>query len=154
MKSRLIASLFFLVGILIPSTAEARQEDHQRNYNNCLHAYVACNPSQLTDAEKAAVQQAAHQLNYNACLHRYVGCDTSRLTDSEKATIGSQSTSTAVPNSSPRYYTNKDGQRVQSPTYYDKAPAGATAQCRDGTYNFSQHHQGTCSHHGGVVKWF
>jgi hypothetical protein len=29
----------------------------------------------------------------------------------------------------------------------------ATAQCRDGTYSFSQHHQGTCSHHGGVSGW-
>jgi Protein of unknown function (DUF3761) len=32
-------------------------------------------------------------------------------------------------------------------------PPGATAQCRDGTYSFSQHHSGTCSHHGGVAKW-
>ncbi len=32
-------------------------------------------------------------------------------------------------------------------------PPGATAVCRDGTYSFSQHHSGTCSHHGGVAKW-
>ena len=32
-------------------------------------------------------------------------------------------------------------------------PAGATAKCRDGTLSFSQHHQGTCSHHGGVSAW-
>jgi Protein of unknown function (DUF3761) len=32
-------------------------------------------------------------------------------------------------------------------------PAGATARCRDGTYSFSQHHSGTCSHHGGVAAW-
>ena len=32
-------------------------------------------------------------------------------------------------------------------------PAGATAQCRDGTYSFSQHRSGTCSHHGGVARW-
>jgi hypothetical protein len=32
-------------------------------------------------------------------------------------------------------------------------PAGATAQCRDGTYSFSKHHSGTCSHHGGVAAW-
>src|SRR5438309_11555177 len=34
------------------------------------------------------------------------------------------------------------------------APAGATALCRDGTYSFSKHHSGTCSHHGGVAMWF
>jgi hypothetical protein len=35
----------------------------------------------------------------------------------------------------------------------DGAPPGATARCRDGSYSFSQHHQGTCSHHGGVSVW-
>jgi uncharacterized protein YgiM (DUF1202 family) len=52
-----------------------------------------------------------------------------------------------------KYYTNVDGQRVQSPTVYDQPPAGATAQCNDGTYSFSQNHRGTCSRHGGVKKW-
>jgi hypothetical protein len=33
------------------------------------------------------------------------------------------------------------------------APPGATAQCRDGTYSYSAHRSGTCSHHGGVAVW-
>jgi hypothetical protein len=33
------------------------------------------------------------------------------------------------------------------------APPGATAQCRDGTFSYSLHHSGTCSHHGGVAVW-
>ncbi len=33
------------------------------------------------------------------------------------------------------------------------APPGATARCNDGTYSFSQHRSGTCSHHGGVAAW-
>jgi hypothetical protein len=33
------------------------------------------------------------------------------------------------------------------------SPPGATALCRDGTYSYSQHHSGTCSHHGGVARW-
>jgi Protein of unknown function (DUF3761) len=33
------------------------------------------------------------------------------------------------------------------------APAGATARCMDGTYSYSQHRSGTCSHHGGVAYW-
>ncbi len=32
-------------------------------------------------------------------------------------------------------------------------PPGATALCRDGTYSYSKHRSGTCSHHGGVAKW-
>jgi hypothetical protein len=51
------------------------------------------------------------------------------------------------------YYTNVDGRCIQRPTEAPSAPAGATAHCRDGTYSFSQHRQGTCSHHGGVAEW-
>ena len=32
-------------------------------------------------------------------------------------------------------------------------PPGATARCRDGTYSYSQHHAGACSHHRGVATW-
>jgi uncharacterized protein DUF3761 len=32
-------------------------------------------------------------------------------------------------------------------------PAGATARCWDGTYSYSEHASGTCSHHGGVRTW-
>jgi len=53
----------------------------------------------------------------------------------------------------PHHYTNSAGQRVQSPTKASTVPSGATAQCRDGSYSFSQNHRGTCSHHGGVAKW-
>jgi hypothetical protein len=41
-----------------------------------------------------------------------------------------------------------------APTISDAAaPAGSTAKCKDGTYSKSQHHSGTCSHHGGVAAW-
>jgi len=35
----------------------------------------------------------------------------------------------------------------------DSNPAGATAQCKDGTYSHAKTHQGACSRHGGVAKW-
>jgi hypothetical protein len=52
-------------------------------------------------------------------------------------------------------YINKDGVRVHSPAHTkdSKQSVGASAQCRDGSYSFSRHHQGTCSHHGGVSRW-
>ncbi|MEU8824374.1 DUF3761 domain-containing protein [Streptomyces sp. NPDC048636] len=34
-----------------------------------------------------------------------------------------------------------------------QAPTGATARCDDGTYSYSAHPRGTCSHHGGVAVW-
>jgi hypothetical protein len=52
-------------------------------------------------------------------------------------------------------YINKDGVRVHSPAHITDGtqPANATAKCRDGSYSFSKHHRGTCSHHGGVAHW-
>jgi hypothetical protein len=32
-------------------------------------------------------------------------------------------------------------------------PPGWHAQCRYGSYSFSEHHSGTCSGHGGVKQW-
>jgi peptidoglycan hydrolase-like protein with peptidoglycan-binding domain len=51
-------------------------------------------------------------------------------------------------------YQNVNGSPVQSPAYSTNGvPAGATAICGDGTYSFSMHRSGTCSHHGGVSEW-
>jgi len=50
-------------------------------------------------------------------------------------------------------YVNSDGNTVCSPEASSTVPAGATAQCVDGTYSFSQHRSGTCSYHGGVSQW-
>jgi hypothetical protein len=51
------------------------------------------------------------------------------------------------------YYRNSRGNCVPRPVRADRPPAGASAQCRDGTYSFSQSRRGTCSHHGGVARW-
>lgn len=164
MKKLIFAFLAFSLNSLASSPLRGQPQSdqrpgHQKNYYNCLHGYSECDASQLTDAERTGVQQAAHRRNYNNCLHGYSGCDLSQLTSSEtqavseagrESSAGKPAPSQTAP---PRYYTNKDGQRVQSPTYSDTIPAGATAQCRDGTYSFSLHRRGTCSHHGGVARW-
>jgi hypothetical protein len=60
---------------------------------------------------------------------------------------------TAQADCGPGDYTNSNGNCVQDPTQAPTAPPGATAQCRDGDWSFSQHHSGTCSGHGGVAQW-
>lgn len=54
-----------------------------------------------------------------------------------------------------KHYINKDGKAVHSPakSKSGEIPAGASAQCRDGSYSFSRHRSGTCSRHGGVNRW-
>lgn len=51
------------------------------------------------------------------------------------------------------YYRNVSGHEVHRPAHANSTPPGASARCGDGTYSFSEHHQGTCSHHGGVASW-
>jgi hypothetical protein len=48
------------------------------------------------------------------------------------------------------YYRNVSGHCVHRPS---SDPTGATAVCNDGTYSYSEHASGTCSHHGGVARW-
>jgi hypothetical protein len=143
--------------------ARVQEASHQRNYNSCLRGYSSCDLSKLDAAEKPLVQQAAHQRNYNSCLHGYSSCDLSKLDETETTSISkarnpnvtpdSRQTPSAASATTPHYYTNKDGIKVQSPTHYDSPPSGATAQCADGSYSFSLNHRGTCSHHGGVARW-
>ncbi|MGU3663127.1 DUF3761 domain-containing protein [Methylobacterium sp. A49B] len=54
-------------------------------------------------------------------------------------------------------YTNREGCEVPRPEQPQGSscakPQDATARCRDGDWSFSQHRQGTCSHHRGVGCW-
>lgn len=50
-------------------------------------------------------------------------------------------------------YVNSAGNTVCRPYEAPSAPVGATAQCEDGTYSYSQSRRGTCLHHGGVARW-
>lgn len=50
-------------------------------------------------------------------------------------------------------YINSRGNCVHRPVHASRAPVGASARCRDGTYSFSQSRRGTCSWHGGVAQW-
>jgi hypothetical protein len=53
----------------------------------------------------------------------------------------------------PGSYVNVDGQEVHRPECVTTHQEGETAICNDGSHRFSKHHNGTCSHHGGVGQW-
>ena len=80
-----------------------------------------------------------------------IGYVSGKYLKKEKTSVSNENTNRSV--GTIKYYINSRGVRVQSPTYYNKQPAGATALCRDGTYSFSQNRRGTCSGHGGVARW-
>jgi len=37
--------------------------------------------------------------------------------------------------------------------FYVTSRSMPTADCKDGTVRYSKHRSGTCSRHGGVLKW-
>ena len=72
------------------------------------------------------------------------------------AAVVAASTASSVPHLvEDGHYRNVDGAVLHSPAHTDTgaAPAGASARCRDGSFSFSAHRRGTCSHHGGVARW-
>lgn len=91
------------------------------------------------------ITNAAHDVNADA--PRQEEQETSPRAEKGAPKAGGGGTSTD------RYYRNIDGNLVRSPTFSNKAPEGATARCGDGSYSFSRHRRGTCSHHGGVAGW-
>jgi hypothetical protein len=70
----------------------------------------------------------------------------------EETTPGGESSEGECPNGT---YENSNGNTICDPYTPENGerPAGATAECEDGTYSFSEHHSGTCSGHGGVKEW-
>lgn len=75
------------------------------------------------------------------------------VTNSARTTQTQRPRRVASPTSG-KTYVNVDGIRVRSPVFSDTKPEGASARCRDGSYSFSLHRRGTCSHHGGVAEWY
>ncbi len=110
----------------------------------------------IPDHTRVEILENANRKWIKVYYNGKIGSVNSRYLSTRKAVITRSSKTTTYQKNKRlkiKYYTNSDRQRVQSPTYYNSAPAGATALCRDGTYSFSRSRRGTCSHHGGVAKW-
>ena len=58
---------------------------------------------------------------------------------------------TAVASPSITTSTSSAPSRTEAPV---SAGNRATARCNDGTYSYAAHHQGACSHHGGVAEFY
>ena len=86
-------------------------------------------------------------------IHKLSGIGVARLRTKASAPQPSNN-GTATTSCGSGYYRNSYGHCVPRPsTDPNLAPGGPTAQCADGTYSYSEHASGTCSHHGGVASW-
>ena len=112
----------------------------------------AARPAPQPSPAPTSVRQLAGK---KAQAGRAAQSDDAAVDDDDADDVESSSTApTAGGDSSSDYYTNSRGRRVHRPMFSESGPpTGATAQCADGTYSFSQSRRGTCSHHGGVSRW-
>src|SRR3954453_2948850 len=96
---------------------------------NELHDLVCSGRLTLRAAQRAIAA------NWWTAFQRYGGAGVPRVWDGTYGVAsGSSGTSTSSGSTS-------------------STKSGPTAQCRDGSYSYSQHRSGTCSHHGGVARW-
>ena len=95
---------------------------------NTLHRLV-CNGSITLRAAQLAISR-----NWEAAYRKYLGA----LPTTGAGTSGARKASVKT---------------TSAPVTSASEPAGATAQCVDGAWSFSQTHSGTCSRHGGVARW-
>ena len=107
------------------------------------------------DSRVVATVPAGVQLSIDSCSGSW--CATSWKGNHAwvaKRYLGGPKRVKAPPIRRGRGYINSDGQCVPSPQQSPSGPpTGASAQCNDGSYSFSTHRRGTCSHHGGVRRW-
>lgn len=152
MKIKKTILLCFLSIFLLTGCAES--DNHILNQDNSLNQEQTKVATDNQTEEKTSlednkeVKQEENIINTNST-------NTEKVNPENSGTLDQQQ-NTTVENadlSNNNYYTNTDGNSVHSPAYSETVPSGVTAKCKDGTYSFSQHRQGTCSHHGGVLEW-
>lgn len=113
------------------------------------HGGVASLVSHKKPASSTATSRTA-----STSKPRNTAAPTQRAPAAAKTTRTTSSRSTpvtpAAPASNPEASPAATIPTVRAPA---GAPAGATAQCKDGTYSTSKVHTGACSRHGGVSQW-
>lgn len=94
-----------------------------------------------------------YQVTYTNGVETSRGAAVDSVTTPAINEVITQGTKVPTPICNNGTYVNSAGNTVCSPYSSSTTPSGATAQCVDGTYSFSQSRSGTCSHHGGVSIW-
>jgi len=153
---RLLLSLLAAVSITWSLAAQsARRTDDTVAYTT---ATIQLREKPAVTAKTLAILAQGTRVRLYHCSEGWCGVSVQKIAGyalEEYLAVRSTPPVATTPTEQGKGYVNVDGQWVPSPvkTADGQAPAGATAKCRDGTFSFSQHRQGTCSHHGGVAEW-
>jgi hypothetical protein len=104
------------------------------DFENYLHRAVCAKRTTLADAQR------------HMAVHWIAAAQTVGIA------AGSQGAPTPAPSPPPTAEPRPSPTPAPAPAA-GSDPSSATAQCQDGSYSYSAHRSGTCSHHGGVARW-
>ena len=111
---------------------------------------AVCKTAETTPAKPVAKQTTV------ATTTRHYDCTKAGNANKQECKVSTASTQTATkpaaeakPAAAPR----RTAAAPAPASVEDKNPAGAIAQCKDGTYSHAKQRAGACSRHGGVAKW-
>lgn len=79
--------LFAGLALFLATNAFAQNVGHDKNFSNCNNGYMGCNPSLLTDSQRAQVEQSGLQRNFNNCNNGYMGCTPSLLNETQRGQV-------------------------------------------------------------------
>lgn len=133
------------------ATTTTRQYDCTKKGNANKAACTAAAAQSPTGTTAGAVKTTtASKATTTDCTKWYnkarAQCRSSTATAAPHTTVAPAPKPAAAPTSAPAAPHARAGG-------VDNNPAGATAQCKDGSYSHAKTHQGACSRHGGVGKW-
>ena len=126
-----------VVGLQLDSTARVvRKAAKDASYAIAARAMLSLVEAPLTAAQERRRSQLSSQLS---------GLDRRLRLQAERREARARPQPQALQSAQPRGEVRPSRSR---------APAGASARCRDGTLSYSTSRRGSCSGHGGVLEWF
>jgi len=150
-----VCSRLFVAALLLGLTTPlAGQKGPRPDTLAVTTAAVTIRAQPLVNAQALGTLPARTQVRLRACAGGWCSVSNRQLAGYVLEEYLSRTLAQATLGQA-RGFVNPQARRPASPTRTadNQPPAGATAQCRDGSYSFSQHRSGTCSHHGGVARW-
>jgi hypothetical protein len=143
---------------------------HSGRWRDTLHLHIGSNPIEVqatmsghaptTAAIRVTRRHSAAELEASARArelraeeHRRHEAEARERKQREEQAKQAEQQSQKLAECTNGTYVNSAGNTVCKPVESSTQPAGATAECEDGTYSFSESRSGTCSHHGGVKRW-
>ena len=152
---RLLLSLLALASFAAAASAQSFSPQDTVAYAT---ATIRVREQPAVTAETVAILGQGTRVRLYHCTEGWCGVSIQKLAGyalEEYLTPKSPRQVATAPTQQGRGYINVDGEWVPSPTRTadGQPPPDASAKCRDGTFSFSKHRQGTCSHHGGVAEW-